>query len=287
MPKLNPFIQHYRIILLLMAIAIAVFLLFPSSKNKQVMITPPGYAAIGDSVAAGLGLESSSDSSACGRTDESYPNLVAKSLSMQLYNYACSGATVSVGISGQQTVNNLPLPSQIDQLHKGIKPKLITITIGANDVEWTSILARCVATTCGTESDTADIDTKLMSLKNNLQSALKQIRTTYKEDTPMIILTGYYRIFPESDGCNTIAGIDSAEQHWWNEQGDKLDITLADASSGDNSIIYTPVSFSGHDICSQNSWIQSVEDSALFHPNDQGQKIIAETIIQTYRSLKK
>src|SRR5664279_739996 len=90
------------------------------------------YIALGDSVAAGIGLEDNSDSSACDRTNQSYPNVIASQLGYNLKNFACNHATILAGITGEQNVNNLMIASQLQQLFDLPKPNLATITIGAN-----------------------------------------------------------------------------------------------------------------------------------------------------------
>ena len=242
---------------------------------------------MGDSVAAGVGLETASDSSACGRTNESYPSLAATSLNMQLKSYACSGATLAAGILGNQTVNNLSVAPQLDQVLKESTPRLVTLTIGANDIGWTDILTRCITSACGSDNDTSEVDTKLQTVKTGIQEIVKRIQSQFKNNTPTFMVMGYYHVFPESADCTTLAGIEPQEQRWWSAQEDKLDLTMADASSGYGFVNFAPVNFSGHDICSVSPWIQDLQGRIPFHPNDEGQKVIADTIAKTYEALKK
>ncbi len=90
------------------------------------------YAALGDSVAAGVGLTDASDASACDRTNQSYPRIIAGS-QYKLTNLACSGATLNEGVLGTQTVNNLQVPSQLSQLFKQSRPNIISLTVGSVD----------------------------------------------------------------------------------------------------------------------------------------------------------
>ncbi len=280
--------KHDRLIFITLAALVVVGLfLLPHKTIKKTTSELPLYVAMGDSVAAGLGLESASDSSACGRTNESYPSLAAPMLNMQLKSYACSGATLMNGILGVQTVNNFAVTAQIDKTLESKAPKLITLTIGANDIGWTDILGRCITATCGTDSDSSEVETKLMSVKKNLQEVLKKIHDRYQKTQPTLMITGYYHVFPDTNDCSTIPGIDPQEQEWWNAQGDKLDLTIADATSGYSFVNFAPINFSGHDMCSQTTWIQGLDGRAPFHPNDKGQKVIAETITRTYEALKK
>src|SRR6266540_5458482 len=57
----------------------------------------PAYVALGDSVAAGLGLASSAgtgQSPQCGRSTAAYAYQVARAKNLELEHLACSGATV-------------------------------------------------------------------------------------------------------------------------------------------------------------------------------------------------
>jgi hypothetical protein len=73
------------------------------------------YTALGDSVAAGIGLNDPSDSSACDRTEQSYPNQLAKLQNYEMTNLACSGAKLTNGILQSQEINKLSLTPQLDQ----------------------------------------------------------------------------------------------------------------------------------------------------------------------------
>ena len=120
---------------LFVVILVASFLAFGNNHKVDTprVATQGTYVALGDSVAAGVGLQYDSDSSACDRTNQAYPDVVAKRLNYKLSNVACSGATLPQGITGKQDVNELLVSPQLQQLFSMPKPKLITITIGAND----------------------------------------------------------------------------------------------------------------------------------------------------------
>ncbi len=279
--------KQLLVIPILVLSAVALFLLNGKDTKPQMHESRPLYVALGDSISAGAGLESSSDSSACDRHNESYPSLVAESLNMKLTSYACSGATANNGIMGAQLVNSLSVKPQLDQLFAGPKPTLITLTIGANDIGWTDILARCVAVYCGSDSDTIQVNTNLKNVTASVKTALQSIVMNYSLATPTVMVTSYYHVFASSNDCTAIPGITATEQAWWNAQSDKLDQALADASSSYRFSNFTPINFSGHELCSSTSWIQGLQQRAPFHPNDEGQKTIADTIVRTYEVLQK
>ena len=127
------------------------------------------YAALGDSVAAGAGLPTSDP--ICKRSSEAYPYSVASSTGLTLQHFACSGAKVDEGIYGSQKVNGEKLPTQLNQAFEGGTPKLITLTIGANDTPWAQLIRQCYYITCGYKVDTARFKAHLIDLKLELNAA--------------------------------------------------------------------------------------------------------------------
>jgi hypothetical protein len=111
------------------------------------------YAAMGDSVAAGLGLtgmsNANSNDTQCGRSSQGYPSLVAQQTGYRLVNVACSGATAG-DLYTNQGVQGPNIGPQLDQAFRQGTPQLITITAGANDVHWDSFARACYATDCAT-----------------------------------------------------------------------------------------------------------------------------------------
>jgi lysophospholipase L1-like esterase len=225
------------------------------------------YVALGDSVAAGLGLQGSKQAGACGRSTEAYPHQVAQQLNLKLVAVACSGATTQTMLS-----------SQLAALTQ--RPSLITATIGANDLGWTQLLAKCYKATCGTPQDTAFVNAKLATVSNNIHTLLDTVR---KEPVaPRVVLTGYYQVLPASKkGCPRVDALEANEFTWWRDQEDKLNQTIKQATVGYGFARFAPVDFSEHDICmfGDSSWIQSLGSTAPFHPTAIGQAVIAGAVV--------
>src|SRR5689334_13094633 len=88
------------------------------------------YVALGDSYSSGVGAGSTSGS--CSQTSNAYPSLWAAANSPASFTFAaCSGATTSDVIS-----------SQLSSLNSSTT--LVSITIGGNDVGFSSIMETCV-----------------------------------------------------------------------------------------------------------------------------------------------
>jgi lysophospholipase L1-like esterase len=245
------------------------------------------YVALGDSVAAGVGLATASDSSACDRTDEAYPHAVGAALNLSVTNLACSGATLPSGITGSQTVNQLALPTQLDQLFAEPKPKVISLSIGANDADWTSVIAKCYTGVCGTAADTAAITSKLATVTQNVQAVLTTISAHYSTQAPNVVVVGYHQVFPTTTAtCSDLTGIDATELSWGRAQQTAINTALESAVSGFSFVRYAPVDFSGHELCTSESWVQGLSAKYPYHPTAAGQAALAKAVVITAKSFK-
>lgn len=257
------------LIVVILLVLFSSFLLKSRSDSEQKAKgqTQKRYVALGDSVAAGVGLPTASDSSACDRTDEAYPNLVARSNNLILTSVACSGATFPTGITGPQTVNQLALEAQLEQLYKLERPDFITITSGANDMQWATNLTKCYTQTCGSAQDTAAVDTQLSQVTTGLKNSLESIQKQYKDALPTVVVTGYYQVFPAADtGCLDLTGITQSELEWGRQQTAKLNDALREATREYYFAQFASIDFTGHELCSAEPWIQSFIDPTPFHP---------------------
>lgn len=243
------------------------------------------YVALGDSVAAGVGLKYDSDASACNRTDQAYPNIVATELHYSLANVACSGATLTNGILGAQEVNMLASTPQLDALFAQPKPNLITITVGANDTNWTDILRKCYTAECGSAEDTAAVQAKLATVTTNLKTVLKNIQQHYGAHQPHILVTGYYQVFPKTvtGNCPDLTGIDTNEIAWGRQFQSNINQAVQ-AAVKDTAANYVAIDFSGHELCTTDPWVQGLVDSQPYHPTAAGQRAMASQIISAFKT---
>lgn len=247
-------------------------------------VTPMKYAALGDSIAAGAGLPlmtgASNEDKACARSDAAYPHLLAQYLHATLSHIACSGATVS-DLYGSQTAQGLNLTPQIDAAFAGGKPDAITLTIGANDLNWSQVISQCYATTCGTSwTQNAALAVARGYLRIKLAAALFDIEQKSNFQPPKVIVASYFAPFSTSaPACVDTQGVTASEMQWVNGQEAKLDQAIESVSDlfGDMTT-YVPVNFSGHELCTADPWIQGLRAAAPFHPTIAGQAAIAKAV---------
>lgn len=239
------------------------------------------YVALGDSVAAGLGLGQSQSAAsadiACGRSPYGYPNIVASKLKTTVTNVSCSGATVG-DLFTSQNANGTLMPAQLNTAFANGTPKLITITAGANDAHWSSFIKACYATNCDSSAYTLAANAYLVSLQTKLLIALSSVNARSNGVPPKVLITGYYN--PLSSACaGQQPNITASELTWLSAETTALNQTIQNVSSLYSFAKFVPVDFSGHDICSANPWVQGLSSPAPFHPTQTGQRAIANDIL--------
>lgn len=252
-----------------------------SNKSSPTSSTTPShiYAALGDSVAAGQGLNGGSLDSQCGRSPQAYATKVAKEKKLQLIHAACSGATVGDLFTQQHISGPNPQP-QLDTAFAKGTPELITITAGANDVSWFNYLKlRCYQSTCGSDIDNGVLNALRSTMHAKYLIALADIQNRSNGHPPTVVITGYYN--PLSTRCSSIQSqITPSELAWINAQVRALNNTLQDISNDFSFTKFVAVNFSGHDLCSSSPWVQGINDPAPLHPTGRGQEAIAQSVLR-------
>ncbi|MEO7617574.1 MAG: SGNH/GDSL hydrolase family protein [Candidatus Saccharibacteria bacterium] len=247
--------------------------------SKTTFLTEPAgrIVALGDSVAAGVGLKDASDSSACDRTNQAYSYVAAKALNLSLTSVACSQATLAEGVLGSQTVNQLAEPTQLEALFAVKQPDVITLTIGANDAGWIQAFGKCYTGICGTDADTTLVNARLSKVTTNIATTIQMINDHYTGMKPMVLVTGYYQIFPETltTGCSDETGIDASELAWVRAQVTAISTAVKTGLPAANNVKFVQPDFTGHELCSKEPWVQGVADAQPYHPTADGQKSIA------------
>lgn len=254
------------------------------------------YVALGDSVAAGLGLplatDATAEDTACGRSPQAYSSTVADGINAKLSkirlhvsasNTACQGAVVH-NLIQTQTRGPVVIQSQLDKAFAGGTPALITLTIGANDAHWADFVGACFsAADCDTPANTAVAHAYLDSMQNQLADTLGDIRgRSNHRIVPITVVTGYYN--PVSVRCAS-TNLTAGEINWLGTVTDDLNAALQSAADDAGWFAaFAPVDFTGHDICSADPWVQRPGvpgEPAAFHPNLRGQQAMGQAVLNT------
>jgi lysophospholipase L1-like esterase len=220
-----------------------------------------GYVALGDSYSSGVGSGSYiSSSGSCDRSTKAYPYLwnAAHSPASFAFN-ACSGATTDDVLAGQ-----------LGSLNSSTS--LVSITVGGNDAGFADVM-----TTCVIQSDSAcisKINTAKAYVTNTLPGKLDTVYNTISAKAPSarVVVIGYPRFYLLGQSC---LGLSETKRSAINDASDTLNATLK-ARAGAHSFVFGDVrtTFSGHEICSSNSWLHSVNWLNIgesYHPTAAGQ----------------
>lgn len=233
-------------------------------------LPPTDYVALGDSYSAGSGAGNAGDDP-CTRSDGAFPLLLGAGGALgPLSLRACSGAVTSdlFAPSGQTA-------AQFDALSSDTK--FVSLTIGGNDLGFSSILARCVRGTylritvlgeggcAGRTSLRTDLASRLSALAGlgeasspsgtpiyGLRTILAEIRA--RAPRAAIFVAGYPRLFGAVSGTCTIgavhetlpvggrvrvgAEISSADATFVDAVIGAYDAVVEDAASGQSGVRY-------------------------------------------------
>jgi lysophospholipase L1-like esterase len=235
-------------------------ILVPAEASAQSAVR---YVALGDSYSAGLGAGSYiSSSGSCDQSTNAFPALWdAANQPASYVSEACAGATTATVLSSQLSVLSAATT-------------LVSITVGGNDVGFTSVMETCVllpTSSCVSAVRHAEALTATQ-LPGELDSVLNAIRA----DAPnaRVVVLGYPELYDLSRSSSCI-GLSTTDRTNLNQGADQLDsqIQAAAARHGDVFASVRGV-FSGHEICDSNSWLHSVnflDVSESYHPTAAGQ----------------
>lgn len=222
------------------------------------------YVALGDSYSSGVGAgDYIGSSGSCDRSTKAYPQLWANANAPASYvSVACSGATTSSVISTQLSA----LSSTTN---------LVSITVGGNDVGFSSVMETCVlesTSACVSAIDTAE-NKMATQLPGELNNVLSAIAADVAPGARVVVL-GYPRLYDLSKS-STCIGLSTTDRTDLNQAANDLDgqIQAAAGRYGDTFADVRPA-FTGHQICDSGSWLHSVDWFDLgesYHPTAAGQ----------------
>jgi lysophospholipase L1-like esterase len=221
------------------------------------------YVALGDSYSSGVGAGSYISSSGnCLRSTNAYSQLWANSHSPASYvSVACSGATT------QDVLNN-----QISALNSGTT--LVSITIGGNDVGFSSVMQTCVL---GSDSACLNaVNTATAQARSILPGRLANTYSAIRSAAPnaRVVVLDYPEFYDLSHSwyCPGLSGTDRSAL---NNASDLLD-SIIQTAAGNAGFSFADVKgrFSGHELCDFfNQWLHSVDVTDVtdsYHPNADG-----------------
>jgi lysophospholipase L1-like esterase len=213
------------------------------------------YAALGDSYATGQATD-------CTHPATSYPLQLDRLRSVLLVqDLACAGATTDAARVGQ-----------VPALRHGVK--LVTITVGANDLDIAGLLAICAP-----DPSSAACQAAVLTREQALPTLASRIAATVaavaaEAPRARILVTGYAPLVssgPLLDGTQALnATIRSAA------------LSVASCRA---RVRYVDVEFTGHTLDSAHPWFFAAGRDA-FHPTPAGERAYARAIARVLHHLR-
>ncbi len=232
---------------------------------------------IGDSTAAGDGLppvpHATPSDLACGRSTDSYAEDLARADHWNVLNLACDSATIANGLLGPQGRGGQTAPAQIDGVQSARNASAVIVSIGADDLGWSAVVQYCAAApNCDDRATAAYFQQQLASFSKNYLQLLSQLATLPAH--PRVLINRYYDPFGPNVSCLSRSGLTTAKLRTLTSRLNTLNAVLAKGAA-DFGFASTQPDFAGHQMCTQQPFVQGLQGSAPFHPTTLGEFAIA------------
>jgi hypothetical protein len=308
--------------------------IFAVSQDNQV-VTKTSYLALGDSFSSGEGIsiyrpETNTADNRCHQSTLSYGYLLHDSLTNggTFGSVACSGAKIKDVVIGDRKIynnnnpqaknkeleiyddeiNNSFLPGYRGQIKfiGDLKPKIITLSMGGNDVGFSDILKKCVLSYGYNDCYPTYEDRKeLVNLINNQYPRLRDMYQSLKKEAApdaKIYIVGYPQIAKSGGNCALNVHFSEDEIVFGNQLVSYLNYVIKSAAN-DSGVFYvdTEHSFNNHRLCETKSSDVAVNGLSIgnggpvngvgpiakesYHPNALGHQLFANTISQSTNGL--
>jgi len=232
---------------------------------------------LGDSTAAGLGgpplTDAAPDDTACQRSSIAFAETLARVNEWNVDNLACSGATIDEGILGAQLVGDQRIAPQLAVAKRASAAEVVIVNVGANDMRWSSLVFLCAASTsCDNRALTALFQRSLDDFTQDYYEMLRQLSAIPGD--PLVLINRYYAPFDPTLDCLEPLGLTSEKLVVLLDRLDALnDVLTAGAEAFGHRTVQPD--FTGHELCTDQSYVQGPDDPAPLHPNARGHLVIA------------
>ena len=253
------------------------------------------YVSLGDSYTAGPVIPNQiGPPYGCLRSDHNYPHLTAPAIGLPLRDPSCSGAKTDHMTQAQNVDPDGPNPPQFDSLDADTQ--VVSITIGGNDIGFSSIAQSCVTynpfgSPCRDKYDSGGVDQvsqRIQATAPKVAAVLQGIHS--HSPSARIFVLNYAAIFPETgNGCWPQMPVAYADVPYLRAKEQELNQMLADEAAANGATLVDWYTASiGHDACQLPTvrWVEPVvpvNPAAPIHPNAAGMRGAADVLISAVR----
>ncbi len=224
---------------------------------------PPGatYVALGSSYAAGPGIATPAPDSPgrCAQSAENYPRQLARALKLKLIDRSCGGATTA-DILGTGPLGNAP---QIDGLTADTR--LVTVTIGGNDLRYMAdlavavcrahpeLIAEAARARCATPAG-FDLEKSFGMVEANLKAIAAETRR--RSPQARLVFVDYVTVLAPGATCG-VTKLGQADTDAIRARADRLARLIAQAAKAAGADLVAASALSAkHDACAADPWIE-------------------------------
>lgn len=269
---------------------IACVVLVPAPAGAAAAVPRVSYVALGDSYSSGEGNGPfDGNCHRAQRSDSAYPRILPSLVGYVSAPsfHACTGA-VTADLWRRPQPKRDGQKVQTDYLSSSTR--LVTLTIGGNDLGFSSIVAECLLPTNCTESGLAgEVRAGLATIEPKLVNAYERVRARMDPGGHLVV-AGYPHLFISGPGSDCKPFISSHEAGWIDSLVDSGNARIAAAvraarqNSGNVSYVNVTDDFAGHELCSDDQWLYGLHVSfdegptlikGSYHPTRLGQRAYA------------
>ncbi|HEY7417764.1 MAG TPA: GDSL-type esterase/lipase family protein [Ktedonobacteraceae bacterium] len=248
------------------------------------------YYVLGDSYSAGEGTDQYTGLAGCYRSLLAYGYLLGNGVPTPTM-IACSGATTG---SIDQTAQSGTPGTQIQQLKNLPQTghNLITLTIGGNDIGFSSVLESCILSFTSCTSMQSSVSQKITALEPRLVQVYQEIAQA--SPGADILVLGYPLLVanPATADCRNFivsTGLSKSEMTMIRTLAGQLDSVISQAATQAGvSVTTTGIenAFAGHEACAPSGSAEYINEISglddklhgTFHPNTTGYQTDASAV---------
>lgn len=246
-----------------------------------------GYDAvsIGDSRAATQGGKAiknpTREDADCRRSSDSLAAQIGRLNDWRVLNLACSAATITNGLTGEQSRGGTYLIPQVSAVKQMTNIKAVFVTIGPNDLWWSRAIGLCyMADVCNDNLTTPDYRALLEQFKWNYHDLLGELQALQNGPggrRPIVIINGSYDVFGTDTTCAALKGLTSDKINMLNQRNADLNQALQEGAGLFGFVFVKPrLKTLCEDLSdSPGPEIRGPSDPNAFHPTDDGVAVIA------------
>jgi lysophospholipase L1-like esterase len=255
----------------------------PALAQPRARLAPGDrYVAMGSSFASGPRITSSADAppNRCARSADNYAHQLARRHGLALTDVSCSGATTAHLLGPWNE-----LPPQIEAVDAATK--LVTVTVGGNDVNYNRGLSAMGCATAAAPAVTCPVPPPAPTQADfdALEAHLRQIAQAVRQRAPSarLLFVDYPQVLPPDGTCPALSL--TGEQAARAREIDRrvVGITRKAALAAGGGLVSASQLSTGHDACSAQPWTNGFSappgaDGAAYHPNLASHTAVAQAI---------